>query len=315
MKRITWALSLLLAFGLCPALGQTTFSGMEFLQFNPDAVSAGMGNTTLGAKSKMHLYTDPTAFMLTEDRLSASYSVSFLPQNSNSRNGYHALSLGYKPGESWSLMGGFRLQKDLKVELFDETGLNYGSVEPVEWSLDLGGVWTFAPRWTGFITAGFIRSWQGQGANSFALGAGINFSEERFVYRLPFRYSATLSVSNVGGNLSYRQGGEDLKLPSAVNLGGSAELTVAEGHDLSIALLLSEELQSGMTDRTAFGVGVGYEALDMISLRTGWSYRYGMDSYTLGIGGKYRFVSLDLGYSFFEEKAFNQMRLSISLHI
>ena len=316
MKRITWALSLLLTgFGLSPSFGQTTFSGMEFLQFNPDPASSGMGNATLGAESKMHLYTDPSAFMLTGDRMEAYYSVSALPQNGNSRHGYHALSLGYKPGESWGLMAGFRLQKDLKVDLYDDSGLLYDTIEPVDWSLDLGAAWTFAKSWTGFLTAALIQSRQGEVANTFAIGAGINFSQNRHLWRLPFRYSATLSFTNFGGNLRYGEGGRDLALPSAVNLGGSAGLTVADGHDLSMAILLSQELQSGMTERTAFGVGVGYEAFDLVTLRTGWSYRYGMGSYTLGLGAKYRFIAIDAGYSFFEDKEFNQLRLGINLTI
>ena len=316
MKKVIWTLALLFANASLSFLqAQTTYSGLEFLQFNPEVSTFGIGNVTLGTESKMALYTDPAAFMTQEERIYASYGVSFLPQGQISRNAYHAFSAGYKITDEWSIMGGFRMQRGLEVGLVDETGMNYGTYRPVDWSLDLGGAWRFAPRWTGFLTAGFIQSMQGIEARSMVLGAGVNFSDRLSISGLPFRYSSTLALSNFGWDLQYSDSQTPAALPSALGIGGSATLTLGGAHDLTAAVMLSESIHSGLTNRTAFGAGIGYEAFDILALRAGWSHRYGQSAWTIGLGGRYRFLSLDLGYSFTDKKDFNQLRLALNFHL
>lgn len=317
MKRaIRASLILLLSgFSLSPLSAQTGATDLEFLKFNPDAASAAMGRAFLGTGSKMHLYTDPSAFLRKEGTLYAGYATSFMPLQSDlTPNSYHALSMGYKPEDHWGLFGGFRVQSGRVIPLIDETGMEYGTLKPSDWSIDLGAAWSFAERWTAFLSAGYLHSFHGQHTGALIFGGGVNFSDQKIAFGLPLLYSLTASVTNVGTPLENGKAASLPDLPSALNLGGNTTLDIAEGHAITLAGMLALRLGSHPMERVYGGVGLDYEVMHLVDLRGGWSWQNGHSSWTMGLGAKYRMVSLDFAYILSgKDKTFNQLRLGLGL--
>lgn len=312
MKRLFWIIFFVFSGLIQSSFGQSNYSSLEFMQFNPDARSAGMGNTYLGSDNGMYLYGDPSAFGRNEERLFASYSLSLLPKNVLGRTVYNSFSAGYKFQPSWSIMAGFRLQTDPTIPLIDNRGIEVGKVQPNNWSIDLGSAVEFAEQWQGFVRGSFIHSYQGLNASGLAFSFGANYANEFSVLSQPIQYSCTFALTNFGWGLKYGKERKEVRLPFAVELGGSLDVPFLANHQLSIAGFMGSELRASVSNRLFGGVGLEYEFMKFASLRAGYHHRNYLNSFTFGLGGRYKVVALDLAYVLTQKPEFNQLRLGMN---
>lgn len=314
MKRIFWTVTaLLLSMSTVGLRAQTAYSSMEFMQYNPDAQSAGMGHTYLGGGRGMYLYGDPTSFGKASDRLYASYSMSVLPQSGEGHTFWNSLSAGYKFSPRWSIMAGFRTQTSPKVTVVDQTGMEVGAVRPNNFSLDLGATMAITEQWQGFVRGSYIHSYQGLNASGFGLSIGANYVSEAMLYSLPVDYSITAALTNFGWGMKYDVGKREVGLPAAMEVGGRMGVLVADDHEVSLTALMGCELRSSVSNRVFGGLGIEYEFMKYASLRAGYNYRANLNTFSIGLGGQYKFASVDLAYLMTKRSAFNQLRLGLNI--
>ncbi len=314
MKRIFWAVAILLSSAsVLNIKAQTLQSSFEFLQYNPDVRSAGMGNTHLGSGNGMYLYGDPTAFGKSENTLYTSYSLGVLPKSERGRQYFNAFSAGYKVLPRLSILAGFRTQTGWKTSLIDNTGVERGEIRPYNWSIDLGSTWQFSQNWMGYVKGSLVNSYQGLKAHSVALSLGANYSDFFQIKSIPFQYSVTAVLNNFGKGLKYGNEKKEVELPTTAELGGIMSMLLSSEHKLSLAGLWGSELCENITNRFFGGFGLEYNFMTIASLRAGYHNRNNISTYSIGIGGQYKFASIDLGYLMTQRSEFNQFRLGLNV--
>lgn len=312
MKRLFWIFIFVILGIAQSSYAQGILSSLEFLQYNPDAKSAGMGNTYLGNGRGMYLYGDPSVFGRNEDRLFASYSLAVLPKNALGRTLYNSFSAGYKFQPNWSIMAGFRMQTNPSIPIIDNSGFELGKVKPNDWSIDFGSSVGLSEHWQSFVLGSFIHSYQGLNASGVAFSLGANYANDFSLSQLPIQYSCTLALSNFGWGLKYGKDKKKVELPFAAELGGKLDVPFFANHKVSIAGIMGYELRTSITNRLFGGVGLEYEFMKFASLRAGYHHRNYMNSFTFGIGGHYKFIALDLAYIMTQKNEFNQFRVGMS---
>lgn len=180
--------------------------------------------------------------------------------------------------------------------------------------------------------AGEEYKWGFDAANSWALDLGVLYTNTLKMGGRDGAYRIGLSFSNIGSRMTSKsrlsQGSTELNmerkdyLPAMIRLGAGTDLPLCENHGLSLALdfskLLVEDAADGVKDNSslsnvfgAFGnddfmksviwsLGAEYNYKEMVMGRLGYFHEsdlYGGRQYfTLGAGGCYRNVSLDLSY-------------------
>lgn len=314
IKRIFWTVAILLSsIAISSLRAQTPSSSLEFLQYNPDTRSAGMGNTYLCSGNGMYLYGDPAAFGMSGDYLFVSYSLSVLPKSEQGRQIFNAFSAGYKIFPKWSVMAGFRSQTGWSIPLIDHTGMVTGEVRPDNWSVDLGSTLGFSKKWVGYFRGSYVHSYQGLNASSVALSLGANFTNKISVANIPFEYSFSAGLTNFGWDLKYGNERKEVGLPSAAELGGNINMLLCGDHKISVAGILGCELRQNVTYRLFGGVGLEYEFAKYASLRAGYHNRHNINTYSIGLGSHYKFASIDLAYLMTKRTEFNQFRLGLNV--
>lgn len=312
MKHLFLGALLLSLFGV-ELRAQTVRSSLEFLQFNPDSRSAGMGGAYLGGKSGMYLYADPTAFGRSQKSWSASYSLGLLPDRGS--QSYHALALAYRLRPEWSILAGARMERGAQITLVDGNGMTTGSLRPYNWTIDLGTTWHFSPRWTGYLRGSLIKSYQGVNASSVALSTGLNYTSQASICHIPISYSITAGVNNLGWSLKYGDNQQEVNLPTSIDIGGSVEAHLASLHTIALGITAGCDLNQGVTNRLFGGVGVEYGFKEMLFVRSGLLHQNNLNMFTLGLGGQYKFAQLDMAYLMTKDSEFNQLRCTLTISL
>lgn len=310
-KLIISALLFLGASGI--GFAQTNVS-LPFLLLNPDARTSGMGNVTPSSGRGLHIYTSPTV-MLTDDaeKVHVAYGVGVFPKVEDSREVFNVLSLGYRLSERHAILAGFRHFGGLKVNGLDLNGTP-GVYRPSDFSVDLGYAFRLNPSFSLSVRGSYVGAQGAYATNTALVSLGANYRHEGELAQRPIRYSVSLGVDNLGPKFKYSGMSEtSYNPPSSVGLGGEVSMDPHMSDRLTLGLSAKYFFLSGYKAPSAM-VGAEYSFLNRsLSLRGGYEWAMGHnDGATLGIGYRYRMVSLDVAYRIQTGSGYNSMHCGLA---
>lgn len=292
---------------------------LPFLEINPDVRAAAMGNSTMGEARGMYLYSNPTSLLNEEctKRIYSSYTFAFLPKINDDRERYHAFSAGLRLFDRHALMVGFRYIGGLSVNAVDANGNPRSAIKPNDWSIDLAYAFKFNDRWSAYLGGSFIQSKLDKSSYLMGANGGVYYKSQcNRCHRAS--YTLGLGFSNIGGATMKAKGISDLKMPGSVSAGGSMALPFNKNHRLNATLSTRYFMIPSSAATLTTSLGLEYELFDRVAVRTG----YFMDGdvsannyFSMGVGLRCKFGSIDAAYAMKKNKDFNVIRLGVSFQM
>lgn len=290
-------LSMMAILGARSVLAQGVVA--PFLATNPDVRSMGMGSTMLGSSESHALYTNPAAPLYADSKYFVDFSPTIYPQSKDNdvtgRNLLYAVSLGFKLADRHMLFGGFRYLGGESYKFdWDVAGR---IVEPFDWTIDLGYSYRLNEELALFATGSFLQTYVNKVGRGAAFSLGANYHKMLLLGASPAALNLGLSVSEIGGKVSFEK--SDLKgsLPTSIRFGGDLSILLSQDHQLAVALSGRYFTPKDMTQKFLGGMGLEYGFRKMLSVRAG--YEFGDQSYsmlTVGAGGQFHGFTVDLAY-------------------
>ena len=291
MKRI----NILLALLFCSWLG-TYGQSVSFMNINPDARSAGMGNAGVALRSNaFSLYLNPASTVVSDSKGSVAYSyVPWLRQLTKGSN-LHTLSGYYRLSNKSGLLAGFRYFTHGDLNIINEQGHFDGSFTPKELSIDMGYAYRLCQHWALAVSIHYINSDMGtfDGAKKgSAFAGGVSA-----VYQAA-KWNLALSLVNLGSKIDY--GYDSYELPASLKIGSTYRHNFLEKHQLIGNAELTYRLMP--SDYSGLNAGLGAEYLynNLIAIRAGYCIgedkKTGPSYTTVGCGLKYRGAEINFAY-------------------
>lgn len=292
---------------------------LPFLDINPDVRAAGMGNSTMGEAKGMYLYSNPTSILQgdVKRKIYASYSYGLMPEINNERESYHATSVGVRLFNRHALMVGFRYFGGLSVPSIDSNGNPKAAIEPNDWSIDMAYTFKFNNHLAAYLGGSFIQSTLDETSYLAGANGGVYYSNDFGFNADNAVYTVGLGFNNLGA-ATMTDKGNDFTMPGSLGLGGSVGLPLCKNHRINAALSTRYFIIPSSAAAFTANLGLEYELFNIAALRTG----YYMDTnasensyFSVGLGFKYKFVSVEAAYCFKNNKDFNNMQLGISFQL
>lgn len=309
---IVLALSL---FAVLPLRAQGS-RPLSFLETPSDARSAAMGNITLNKTDRNYLYTNPASFFNGNAKLTATATglTHLMPSNDFYVGNllYGSVTAGYRFLDRHAVFAGFRYQGGLGIRggSNDQWGANRRRTTPFDWSVDLGYAFKFNDALAAYASGSFIQSYTGRVAYAGAFTIGANYL---FTFSEQSDLNLGARLADFGSPIYYGTK-EGYALPT------NAQLTADYGHafsdDHKVRAVLGGKYYFLPYRAQIFQTNIGaeYTLKDMVSFRTGFQYGTKDTSlWTIGLGGAYRGIKLDLGYlGAINEYGANRLMLTLS---
>ncbi|WP_161781433.1 PorV/PorQ family protein [Porphyromonas macacae] len=310
-KRIAIILSVLLCCSISVLSAQESRS-LPFLEINADTRTAGMGDAVMGDTESMFLYTNPTAFLQQQANFYASYTFGLYPKVNDDAMKYHAFSGGYKIMDNYALLVGFRFFDGLNIPQVGEDMIPMQDIKPMDWSIDLSYAIRISSHLSAYAGGALIQSYNGYTGYTGSATAGIYYRNILIVSGNTGSYSVGFSLNDFGGKIKYGKNGSKNSLPSSLGLGGSVTLPFSKAHKVNAVLATRYFMLPSDAKAFTGGVGVEYEWLERVSVRTG--YHWGNDNgyLTLGLGYRLKGISLDAACSCTRDKDLRLFRVGLS---
>ena len=175
-----------------------------------------------------------------------------------------------------------------EYDVINGQGSNKGTFTPSELQVKAGASYRFLPFLSAGVNLGYASSSLAEGVSYGAFAADVflmsKFADYKVALGLTDLGSAVISASDV-----------KFSLPSALTLGLGYEKAFADIHKVDAAL----DLDYYFEGQVAASIGAEYTFNNLVSFCAG--YRYGGESVipsyaSLGLGGQFCGVSLDLAY-------------------
>ncbi len=269
---------------------------LPILELNADIRTAAMGDAFMATTKSMYLYSNPTSLLNEEGKFYTSYSLGLYPKFENSSKAFHAVSAGYK-FDKQALMIGFRYLNDYPIRPIGEDLVEQNEVHPMDWTVDIAYSHSFSERVSAFLGGSVIQSHKFKTVYTGAINGGVYYQNEMTEKANGGKYTLGLSFLNVGGKIKYRKNDSNAtSLPSSIALGGSMDMPLSEGHNISAALTAHYFILP--TDAAEFTVGAGgeYELFRLVAFRAGYHYGKTLSFATFGTGVSYKFFKIDAAY-------------------
>ena len=264
--------------------------GLDVLRYNPDVRSAGAGDTFMGDASGMYIYSNPTSFLYNANMAYGGYSFGMFPKiGDNGRMMAHTVAAGYM-FDKHAIQIGFRMLSGLEVDNIDDNLLNKGVLTPRDMTFDLGYSYKVNENIAAYITGTYIMAELDEKASTFGASLGAYYKNAFAVGSNEYNYNVGMAINNIGAPIKYSSG--SYSIPANISLGGSIAIPLAENHTIKPALTA----QYYFANSFGAGIGVEYEAMDMISARVGLHVGDNNTYYTIGIGAKVKMATINLSY-------------------
>jgi hypothetical protein len=261
------------------------------VEMNPDTRAAGMaGSTIAGDASAFSIFGNTAGISFSDYKIAASYSLNMELSNDM----MHSVAGYYRINSKHSVALGARYFGKAAQET-TEDGVTYSLVKPYDAILDLG----YAYAINDILSVGAnVRGIQSSVADN---AQGIAFGFDAGAYFRKNAWSAALTVSNLGTQLDYGEGGEFM--PASVNAGGAYRYDIADKHRITANIQAGYRVLPTETSYLAGGVGLEYMYNGMIAVRGGYHISekpdYLLGNYaSAGLGVNVRQVVLDFAYLF-----------------
>lgn len=179
-----------------------------------------------------------------------------------------------------------------KLERRDTLGISQGTFHPY----DLALVFALANKFRKQIAVGgsakYIRQQiDEESAQAFAFDIGIQYS---LIQKTQSKFLLGANIQNFGTKVKFVK--ESFSLPLNIKVGGVYKL-------LDEALSITTDLNLPSDSELNLGVGVGYQLVDILHLRTGYKYNFGgndlgsTSGLTAGLGIASAIYQLDYAFS------------------
>lgn len=311
MKKFCLTMGLLGAL-LCKVDAQVVSRSLPILEINTDVRTAGMGNANMGF-TRSALYEHPTVSLFNDNRFEVSTMVGIYPKEDVGRLLIMAGQCNVKIGERHLIMAGGRDLRGYAIPRVDESGLEGTAIRPYEQSADLGYAYKIGNTLAVFVRGSLYRMHHAQTATTFGISAGVSYSGQFALQGRQSNYMFQLAANNWGGKLKYAGQQSSYALPSSIELGGEVCLPFADNHEISAAV--ASRYFALPADASTFVVGAGleYKLFQCAAIRTGYEMGNGNNAFTLGAGAGFRGLHLDVAYELSENRAFNLLRIGLSV--
>lgn len=296
--------------------GMTLFAqngrSLPFLELNADTRAAGMGDANMGKTTGMYIYNNPTAFFQNEGNIYGSYALGMYPSIDKSHQMYHAASVGYKLFDRHALMVGFRYLGGNAITRILDDGTEGKAIKPNDWAIDFAYALNINSHLSALVGGNFIQSYVGRTAYTGGGSLGLNYYNTFNYSGNEGDYSLTVDMRDLGQSVQYSKSSKAVAMPTSVGLGGSLSLPFSEDNVVNAALATRYYMLP--SDAAAFtaGAGVEYEYMKAFALRAGYHIGNNNNYFTVGAGGNWKGVRLDVAYSIASQKEFNKLSVGIS---
>lgn len=264
---------------------------LPVLENNNDVRTAAMGNTLLGNAKQMYLYSNPAALAYSDKTFSVDLSGEFYPKVDAGRLRHYALSLGYKLGESSTLLGGVRYQGGLEL---DTPGR---AIKPKDWTIDLGYAFRLTPEIMFYASGSYVKSEVGVSTSAWAFSVGAAYQKGIDISGMNSLLTVGARFMDFGKAVKYSDAWLPHSLPTSLILGGDWGLELSDKHQLTYALSGRYFTPKG-SEALLVGTGLEYTYAQAISARVGYQLGDGPNRLTMGIGCAYKGLKLDVAYGY-----------------
>lgn len=292
MKRVK---HFLFAVCLFPALaGAQGVANANFLNFTPDAQSAGMAGTGLAVtdNGSTAIFHNASTIAFSQEVMGASYSYADI----NEDYALHSASLFYRIGRE-GLQGfalGFRHIKT--PELMD--------YRPHAWDLEAAYFRNIAKNLSLSLTLRYMQAKVAENADSKS-SVSLDFGATYYRNMALLDGMSSWSIGFQAANLGKKLDGQ--KLPARLGLGGAIDLPFSIKNRLQVALDFNYLLPSEVRHLQA-GVGAEYNFLKYGVVRAGYHFgdkEKGVGNYgTVGCGINFWPIRADFSYALTSEDCF-----------
>ena len=273
---------------------------MPVLEVNTDARSAAMAHQGQTQSNRNFLYTNPSAILYGEPRLSVDLGTQFYPSQEgvDGHLTYYNANAAYRLHRNHAVLAGFRYLGGLAFDRVSATGEATKQLKPFDWSIDVGYALRLSPAFSMSATASFVQSYTGRTAQNMAFSLGAAYRKD---VRLGFAQQSTLGIAmrlaDLGPKLNYGQNYQ-YDLPSSAILSADLATTLTPGHAVNVGLGGRYFfLPSGETQMLV-GLGGEYTWRSMLSARVGYEFGQAKASnLTAGLGLRFaKRYHLDVAY-------------------
>ena len=232
--------------------GQTSTTGasvvssaVPFLSIAPDSRGGAMGDAGVATSPDVNSQFWNTAkYVFNESR--SGIALSYTPWLRNLVSDMNlAYLVGYhKLDDRQSISASLRYFDLGSMPLFTETGINNGSSNPNEFSIDVGYSLKLSDNWSGAVTPRFILSDIYNGITSVDLTAGTSFAADVAFYYNKKIYrnhknsmvGAGINISNIGAKVSYDGGATKDFIPTNMRIGGFYSVEIDKYNKFGLTL-------------------------------------------------------------------------------
>ena len=273
------------AIALCAAATAISAqSSMGFLNVNPDAASVALAGTSVGrAADAYSVEGNMAAAAQSASRLDAGAGFSLWQPNATKASVISVSGFG-RLGKKLAIGASFKNFANQEYSLTSAEGRVSGTFTPKEMAVRLGASYLITEGLSAGVDVGFASSSIGEQAKA----SGVVFGVSAFYSKDAL--SAGLSVSNIGGKVSYG-GASEYSLPTVARLGAA--------YALPFGLNLSAEADYVLSCGLMAGLGAEYWIKDIVALRAGYHYgsEQAIPSYaSVGLGANIKGIKLNAAY-------------------
>ncbi len=288
---------------------------LPFLHLNPDVRTAAVGDARMTSQPSAYIYSDPTASLYVEDhKLSASYSLGLYPKVSGERQSFNSLSLAYRLSQRHSILVGARLLSGLEVDILDDYG-SLGRLRPMDFSIDLGYAYQATEQLSLYGVASYVNSYNGATAHVGLISLGATYRDTMLIGRKTFAYRLGATLDNLGTNVRYGTTSQSVSPPSTVSLSAAMDTELSTQVRLGWGLSSRYLYTSDNAKKFSLALGTELTLWNTLALRAGYHSVSGGSYTSLGVGYKWRNVTLDAAYILASVSDYNNLRLGLSLNL
>ena len=258
MKNLIKRVSLVLLVGVSSVVSAQSVTSLEI---NMDPRATAMGGSALAlSPNAFSIYQNNAAIAFSDKRTAFAYSYT----DWFAKNKLHTVSGFYNFQNNHSVSLGLRYMDGDQIKN-SEDGMNFTTVNPYDFILDLGYAYRINEYWSLSTTVRYLHSKVNVGpgikrGNAYSFDVGLNYRDEHF--------SATAGVQGVGSRVDY--GYDKYQLPAKALLGFAYTWDIADKHQLISTLEGDYRFMPSSYRAASGGAGVEYLYNQLIAVRGGY---------------------------------------------
>lgn len=270
---------------------------LPILESTPDVRSTALGGAMLGDTKQMHIYSNPAAAVLSDERMSIDLSSQIFPAVEVGRIMQFNLGTNIELDPNRVLLFGSRWRGGQTIPITATTG-DAGVVRPFEWTLDLGYAFKVIPSVVAYATTTYFKSDMGRSTSGIGFSVGAGYQKLFKINQTSTLLTLGLRLQDVGKPIKYGDTGIPYSLPTSIQFGGDWQLALSPKHQVAWALS-ARYFTPKNAQLLLVSSGIEYSFNNLISARIG--YRYGqkdLNQLSCGIGGFYKGIRADISYQY-----------------